>query len=244
MPQVKFEIKGLAACYRKPETSEFWTFVFPHDGHHKVDFSYTKGGTAYGPTSLANKNVRITAPEAASKAGSTDKFRRHVLDMTASYLHNDGLDKKQPNNKMMIQHAVLNSESERGDNFVVAMKFDAPNRPPVSANILTEPVSDLIGGTIEIPSGGKVVIEIEGEEPFELSAGDRFDIDNYCGGCRRDFLKYYRLFKNKGDSGKFCDALSIEKFTLNEKAEPIVDRGEPPAFCDGVWIGGDPSGLD
>lgn len=248
MPQVTFTIKGLVACYRKPDTSDSWTFVFPSDGHHKVYFKYTrKDGTTIRRMSLAGKDVTITAP-GSSKPGdfATDKFRKHVLNITASYLHNEGLDRLQPNKKMTIQNAVLNSDEERDDKFVTAYQFEDSNSQPSSTYTLPYSASKTIGGTIKFSgSNGKVVIKIEGRRSsIELSDGDKFEIDNYCKNCRRDFLKYHNLFKNKIKPQKFCDVISIDKFKVIDKSPLVPMTGEPPAFCDGVWIGGDSSGLD
>ncbi len=247
MPQVTFTIKGLVACYRKPADSEFWSFVFPYDNHHhRVYFKYTKkDGTTIRRMSLAGKDVAITAPGSAKPMDfATDRFRKHVLDITATYLHNEGLDRLQPNKKMTIQNAVLDSVEERDDKFVTAYQFETSNSQPSGTYTLPHSASKTIGGTINIPSG-KVVIKIEGRtSSIELSDGDKFEIDNYCGNCRRDFLKYHSLFKNKIKNQKFCDAISIDKFTVKDKSALVPMTGEPPAFCDGVWISGDSSGLD
>ena len=255
MPQVNFSITGLVVCYRKPNDGDFWTFVFPHDGiKHKVNFTYRKGGTTSRPESIRNKDVIISTNDSNAPAGSDSTFNK-VLNIAASYLHGEGLKKKQPNKKLKIQHAELSSEAERSDRFVIAMQFNGSNQSPTATTLITDPVSSKIGGKIVIPNTGKVVITI-GNKVIELSAGDRFDIDNFCGDCERDFLKYHTTHKNKGNDNKYCDVLSIKKFQLNDKGEPFlpeeegeanrgklttgrrkpVNRGEPPAFCDGVRI--------
>jgi hypothetical protein len=249
MLEVKFSIVGLVACYRKPADS-FWTLVFPSDGHHKVNFKYKKTGSETDLGSLAKRKITITAPGSTAPTNfSTPKFRNEVLNIAATYLHPDGLDKKQNNEKWQIEHSVLDSLEVRENRFVIAMQFNDINQPPASTQLFTNFFSKMIGGSIQIPNGGKVIITIDGNPPIasiELNDGDSFEIDNHCDNCKRDFLKYYKLFKNKGNDKKYCDVLSLDTVIQGDEIEGLkVRTGEPPAFCDGVQIDHpDLSGLD
>lgn len=243
MPQVTFTIDGLVVCYRKPINSNIWTFVFPYDEHHTVNFTYTKEGViSPKPISLANRNVIITAPRSVAPADfATDKFRMHVLDLTHPLLHREGLVKKRNNRKMTIEHAVLDSIEER-DRLAIAIQFDDDGAGvPVGIYPFPDKLSKTIGGKINIPTGGEVVITIEGKDPIQLVDGDSFEIDNHCGNCHNDFRLYQELYSNKTKPKKLCNVISTDIFTFEQKIDLL---GEPPAFCDGSQIGGDPSDLD
>ena len=240
MPQVTFKIYGLAVCYRGLSDS-FWTIVFPHDGKHKAMFTYKKKGMTSPAISVANKDVSITAPgsSAPSSGYKGAKFDR-ILNMTASYLHGEGVIPKDAHKKMTIEHAVLDSYDERDNRSVTAYQYDNPLSPATGTYSVPFSVSYIIGGKIEIPPGGKVVVGISGVP--DLVSDDSFVIDNFCGDCDRDFLLYHTLFKNRRKPQKICDVTSIPSISLNKKGEPFIKKeaklrfGTPPSFCDGVVI--------
>jgi hypothetical protein len=257
MATIEFEIKGLAACYRK-DGDESWTIVFPTDDYHKVKFSFKKATGETGSTELDGKTVTISSTNTAPPKDYEDaKFKKHAIDLTSDYLHTEGIVKRAvPLNetretRLRIPHATLSSKKERDKRLNYVFLFDEPDKmrlikdkddPKKAQRFL-----NLIGGSINFKANdGKMTINITGENPIPLSVGDTFKIDNDCNAesGRNDFQLYQDIFANKVDPNKLFEMISIndpksaEKNKVKKDSDRLVKifTDPPPLICDGVRI--------
>jgi hypothetical protein len=268
MPTIDFTIKGLAVGYHK-EGTEYWNIVFPTDEDHRVKFSYNQGGVTRDPLYLADKSITISSTDSeAPKIYEDESFLKDVIDLTADYLHSDGLMKRNiflmnvRERSLKIPHATLFSREVREGRLNYVFPFD----DPADIRLITDKdnsskpklFSMLIGGSINIKEGGKTTIEIEGEEIIDLSAGDSFHFDNDCHGetVRNDFQLYQDIFVNKSTPAKRYEVISIIDPNLFNKLDPDSFKNKldsdfnikfmtspPPLICEFVRIS-KPDGLD
>jgi len=246
MSTIEFIIKGLAACYRK-DGEDFWNFVFPTDKNHVIKFEWTQGEKTYGPIELAGKSATISSPDSLPPVAFEDSgFIKYTIDLTADYLHSQGIKMREmyqmqvAETTLKIPHATLSSISRNEGRLNYVFPFndpgqislirdkDDPSKPQIFSN--------LIGGKIDLKDGGKITINIDGEEPIVLSEGDAFAIDNDCHGSseRNDFQLYQDIFENKASSGKRFEMISIFDPNAKVKKHPFTDP--PPLICNGVRI--------
>lgn len=260
MAAIDFTIKGLGVGYYKDGT-EVWTVTFPTDENHKVEFSYKKGGNASGSIYLADKSIKFSSTNSVAPEKYEDEsFIENVMDLTADYLHPEGLSKREIFLKGVreisfdIPHAKLFSLELRQGRLNYVFPFDDPG----NIHLITDKensskpqlFSMLVGGKISILEGGKVTITIEGEEPIDLLAGDSFHIDNDCYGetIRNDFQLYQDIFVNIKFPEKRYEMISIiDPNLLDEpvsKASGKLDpnltirmfTSPPPLVCDFVRV--------
>lgn len=271
MPQVKFSIKGLAACYRKVvegRKEDAWTIDFPTGGKHLISAWISKSnGEQILLGNLAGKIIQIDSSNSIRPTEfEDDKFRDHVLDLTSDDLHKEGLIVKQ--NKpvgrgvttIKIQNATLTSNGEREDrlNFVFP-KCDITKLKPLSKMLSKE-----IGGSVEISEGGQFTLIINGVRTV-LQAADTLCFDNDChqiSNNENDFQLYQEIYSNLNSESEYMiwtyDYKKITENIIGEIAksgwkneaslfnkilENITIMSEtPPIFCDPITIG-KPEGL-
>ncbi len=270
MSTVNFALRGLAACYHK-EGSDSWTIIFPTDDTHRIKFSYIKDGAKHPPIELGGKSVSFLSPFSKEPAEYEDaSFRDFVLDLTGDYLYREGI-KKNPTasglgeTKLEIKHATLRSLVPREGRLTYIFPFDTPDDIKLLKDKVGNPqlITMLVGGSIQLQDDKNVTIEIEGESPIELSAGDSFDIDNDCHlpTETNDFRLYQKIYSGKKTDLKF-EAISIinplsegnheesvsnlKKMNLERSLEESIIKiitSPPPHICDTVRIS-KPEGLD
>lgn len=253
MATVKFTIKGLAVCYRQ-DNDEFWKIVFPTDNLHVINF-WTSRDTELNKIPLRDKrSITITANSIAPDEYQDAKFTKYVIDLTADYLHSHGLTRKiQPSpptgeRKLTIPHAKLTSVEEREGRLNYVFPFDDPGEIHLIRDKdnpeIPQIFSKLVGGEINLSEGGRVTIEIDGEETKHLSAGESFHFDNDCDSlsARNDFQLYQDLFSNKVYSEKRFELVSINDPNLNKEFTLKLLTNPPPLVCDTSRIS-NPDGL-
>lgn len=264
MATIEFTIKGLAACYRK-EGNESWNIAFPTDENHRVKFYWTKDGNKQGPIELADKDVKISSTDTEPPANYEDtSFIKQVIDLTdKDYLHSEGLIRRAVplmdtrERLLQIPHANLSSKTLRDKRLNYVFPLGEPEKIRLikdkDDSAKPRKFSKLVGGTIKIKQGGKITIEIDGEESKVLSAGDSFEFDNDCfaESERNDFQLYQDIFANRADTNKLFEMISVfepKSFVENKIKRDSDSRIEmttdpPPLVCDTARIS-DPSGLD
>lgn len=240
MGTINFTIKGLAACYRKME-DEFWNIVFPTDKVHRVYFETSKPGKL-NRISLNDKTVTITTTASVKPDDYEDaSFKQYVMDLTGSYLHEQGLFQNQNRpteigeRRIMIPHAKLSSIKQREGRLNYVFPIDQPDKIQLIKDG-NEPriFSMLVGGNINVEQEGKVTIAIEGEEQIDLSDGDWFHFDNDCQSEseRNDFQLYQDIFVNQQSADIRYEVISIMKPNFTKK----ISTDPPPLICDTVVI--------
>jgi hypothetical protein len=224
-----FGIKGLAACYRKPD-EKFWNIVFPTDKDHKVELYWIKNGVKDGPEYLADRKVNITVSGGEERADDDFQYQsfEDVLDLTTNYLHANGLarrpiEEQQKNEdgepmvgrlELQIPDAKLFSCAPRENRLNFVFPFDKPADIQLITKADGRPkiFPTIVGGVISLMEDGEITINIgEGQNIINLKEGDTFFINNDCDGesIRNDFQHYQDLFVSPDPSDRRFEMISL-----------------------------------
>lgn len=242
MAKITVDIKGIAMIYHKGDG--IWKILFPFDGCHTVKFSSSLDA---GEISLAGQShVRVITENPLSRFGIGSNYDA-FLDMTADYMHEDGVKAKSDWQQKGVLLAI--------ENAVFSVDEMTKSKYRVTEEGKTKKDFAYIGysGKAEIESE-KVTVEVPGLAGFPRVFDEdcRLVFDNDCRQFdlreTSDFQMFYSLIEDRINPGRQFtterDAVVQSEESQSSTFPPMEDTNPAPDEeglpCHQVIIGDPP----